>query len=171
MNRDYFDVGVVTGTVGLLGHLRVFPVTDEPGRFNLLKEVYMEIKGVLTQFPIQNIRFHKKYVIIKLGGIDTVEEAAKFKSFFLKIPPELGLPLEEGQYYQRDLLNMTVLDEKGEKLGLLIKIIETAAHDVYAVRLDSGKEVLIPAIKQCVLSVDVNNKEMTVRLLPGLLEL
>ena len=168
MNTDFFEVGVVTGAFGLKGELKVFPTTDDPSRFRLLKELYADTANGLICYIIENQRFHKNLVILKFAGIETPEAANAMKGVFLKIPPELALPLDDGQYYHRDLIDMRVVLSEGQELGVLVKIIETGANDVYAVKLTNGGELLIPAIKQCILNVDVPGKEMTVKLLQGL---
>lgn len=171
MSEGFFEVGVVAGTVGLNGELRVFPTTDEPKRFSLLKEVFIDTENGTETFEIKNLRYHRQFVMLKLSGVDTSEQAGRLKGMALKIPPELALPLDENQYFHRDLLDMEVLLEDGAPLGVLSAIRATAANDVYIVKTPEGKEILIPAIKQCILNVDISGKKLTVRLLPGLLEL
>jgi 16S rRNA processing protein RimM len=161
----FFEVGVVTGAFGLKGEIKVFPVTDDPSRFNLLKELHIDGQ---TSFKIERLRFHKNMVIIKPEGVDNAAKAKAMRGLSLMIPPELALPLDDDQYYHRDLLDMEVVTDNGEELGILTKIISTGANDVYTVTLKKGGELLIPAIKQCVTDVDVLSNRMTVRLLKGL---
>jgi 16S rRNA processing protein RimM len=164
----FFEVGVVTGAFGLKGDVKVFPVTDDPSRFNELKELFVDSDSGYTRYTIERLRFHKNLVIVKLEGVDDAAAAEVLRGAPLKIPPGLALPLEDDQYYHRDLLDMAVIDETGKELGILTKIISTGANDVYSVSLAKSGELLIPAIKQCILKVDLESKTMTVKLLPGL---
>ena len=171
--EDFFEVGIGAGPWGLKGDIKVFPTTDDPGRFRLLKELYGEQTGGLVRYTIESMRFHKNLVILKFCGIDSVEAARAMGGRSFKIPPELALPLEEDQYYHRDLIDMQVYeaDEQSEvidRLGVLTRIISTGANDVYGVKTEAGTEILIPAIKRCVLKVEVPEKRMTVRLIKGL---
>jgi len=166
-DKGFFEIGVVTGAFGLKGEIKVFPVTDDPSRFGLLEELYAD-EGK-TSYKIERLRFHKNILIIKLEGVEDAAAALKMRGVTFKIPPALALPLENDQYYQRDLIDMTVVTDDGAELGVLSKILETGANDVYVVAAASG-EILLPAIKQCILNVDVENKRMTVKLLPGLMD-
>ncbi|MCL2702088.1 MAG: ribosome maturation factor RimM [Defluviitaleaceae bacterium] len=165
----YFEVGAVTGAFGLKGEVKVFPTTDEPERFRLLRELYADSDAGPMCYAIERLRFHKNLVIIKFTGVEDAAAAQALRGTVLKIPPELALPLEEGQYYHRDLLDMSVVDDDGRELGVLTKVLQTGANDVYTVALSEGGELLIPAIKQCILKVNVPDKRMTVKLLPGLM--
>lgn len=168
MSGDFFQVGVVAGVVGLKGEIRVFPTTDDPSRFLDLREVYINGENLYT---IQSCRINKGLAVLKLAGVETAEAAAALKGQPLTIPPEWALPLEDGQYYHRDLLDMRVFDETGAELGILTKIIPTGANDVYAVTGPDGKDWLIPAVKAFVSHVDVPNKRMTIRNMAGLSDL
>lgn len=156
----------MVGPVGLRGEIKIFPTTDDPGRFDLLDEVYVDLAGDARLYTINGVRYHKNLVILRFEGVDSAEGAMALRGALLKIPPEQALPLDEDQYYHRDLLDMRVFEEGGRELGLLSRVLTTGANDVYVVK--GQGEMLIPAIKQCVLDVDVANKRMTVRLLNGL---
>ena len=175
MSTDgYFEVGVATGAFGLRGEVKVFPLTDDPGRFALLDKLWADgdrsIKEYAKEYKIEGVRIHKNMVLIKFAGVDDASAAMGLRGTVFKIPPELALPLEEGQYYHRDLLDMAVFDEGGTELGVLTKIIPTGANDVYEVNLRAGGSVLLPAIPQCILEVNVSEKKMTVHVLKGLMD-
>lgn len=165
---DYFVIGDIVNTQGIKGEVRVIPCTDDESRFELLDSIFVEQKGKMKEFNIENVRYHKQFVLLKLEGIDDMTAAEKLKGSVVKIPPEDALPLEEGEYYIRDLYDMEVFTDEGEKLGILSDILFTGANDVYVVKAEKGKDILIPAIKECILDVDVENKKMTVKLLKGL---
>lgn len=165
---DYFVIGDIVNTQGIKGEVRVIPCTDDESRFELLDSIFVEQKGKMKEYNIENVRYHKQFVLLKLEGIDDMTAAEKLKGSVVKIPPEDALPLEEGEYYIRDLYDMEVFTDEGEKLGILSDILFTGANDVYVVKAEKGKDILIPAIKECILDVDVENKKMTVKLLKGL---
>ena len=165
----FFQIGQITGTHGLKGNIKVYPTTDDPSRFELLDEIIIPHKGKNEVFEIEKVGYHKQFVLLKLKNIDDINDAEKFKGDFVLIPEEKALPLEEDEYYMRDLYDMEVVADDGEVLGTLAEILPIAGgNDVYVVKSEGKKDLLIPAIKQCILNVDVKNKKMTVKLLEGL---
>ena len=166
--ENYFVVGNIVNTQGIKGEVRLMPSVDDVERFKLLDRIFVDRKGSITEYEIENVRFHKQFVLLKLKGIDDMTSAEKLKGTVAKITEDMALPCEEDEYYIRDLYDMEVVTDEGERLGIISDIIFTGANDVYAVKSDDGKEILIPAIKDCILNVDVENKIMTVKLLEGL---
>ena len=164
----YFEIGKIAGTHGLKGTLRVFTTTEEPSRFELLKQIIVENKGKRETFHIEKIAYHKKFVLVTVKELKDINEAELYKGAGIWIPEEDALPLEENEYYMRDLYGLAVFTEQGEGLGILADIYKTGANDVYAIRKEGQKDILIPAIKQCILSVDIENHKMIVKLLEGL---
>lgn len=167
MDNDYFVIGKIVNTQGIKGDLRVIPTTDDISRFDSLDFVYIDKRGNIDKYDIQNVRYHKQFVLLKLKGVDNMTIAESFKNSEIKITKDMALPLGEDEYYIRDLYSMDVVTDLGESLGKIEDIIFTGANDVYVVRNDIS-EILIPAIKQCILKVDKENNKMTVRLLEGL---
>jgi len=163
----YFEIGTIVNTQGIKGEVRVMPSTFDNTRFQLLDEVEVVIRDISHILRIERVWYHKQFVILKFDGIDSMTAAEKLKTAVIRIPEEKALPLGLDEYYLRDLYGMTVLTETGEVLGELTSVIETGANDVYAVRYEDG-EILIPAVKQCILDVNVSEKKMTVRLLKGM---
>ena len=164
----YFEIGKITGTHGIKGTFRVFPTTENPERFELLKEIIVENRGKEEVFHIQKIAYHKKFVLVTVKEINDINVAETYKNATILIPEEKAIPLEENEYYTRDLYDMEVYADDGEFLGVLTDIYETGANDVYGVKKEGEKELLIPAIKDCILNVDIENRKMTVKLLEGL---
>lgn len=165
---NYFVIGKIVNTQGIKGDMRVIPTTDDITRFELLSTVLIDRKGVITEYEVQNVRYHKQFVLLKLKGIDDMTTAETFKNSIVKINEEDAIPCEENEYYIRDLYDMQVVTTDGEKLGVINDIIFTGANDVYVIKNNDGKELLVPAIKDCIVNVDVENKTMTVKLLEGL---
>ena len=163
-----FLIGRIANTHGVKGEIKVYPTTDDPSRFELLETATVRGAKGEKSFRIENVRYQKQMVILKLAGIDDMTAAEGLKGSDIIIPDELALPLGEDEWYARDLYDMDVFLEDGGRLGVLSDIIFTGANDVYVVKTAAGKELLLPAIKQCVLSVDVPGRAMTVRLMEGL---
>ena len=174
MTEDFFDIGTIVNVHGLRGELRVLPSTEDPSRFELLKTIEVFPKNSENDsavYVLENVRLHKTVVVLKLIGIDDRNAAEKLIGGVIKIPRSLALPLDDDEYYQKDLLDMSVVTEDGEELGSLVQILETGANDVYVVRHEGAKDLLIPAIKDCIISIDIPQKKMIVHLLKGLREL
>ena len=160
----YFDIGIIGKPQGIKGEMRVIPLTDEPARFAALDEALVAGKDRPARpYAIEKARIQNNRVILKLRGVDDRTAAERLTGSVLKIPPEKALPLGEDEYYLRDLLGMAVWTDTGEKLGEVTDVLKTGANDVYAVRDAEGKEVLIPAVKQWVLSVSTTEKKIIVR--------
>ena len=164
----YFEIGTIVNTHGIKGEVRVVPYTFDKTRFELLEEIEAVIRGTSHFLSIEDVWYHKQFVILKFMGIDEITAAQKLKTAVLRIPEEKALPLGPDEYYLRDLYGMTVIEQNGAVLGELKSVIETGANDVYLIR-NVESEILIPAIKQCILDVNVGEKRMTVRLLRGLI--
>ncbi len=166
-----FQVGVIASTHGIRGEVNVFPTTDDPKRFKLLKEVTMESEregAVLLH--IQSVRFFKKFVIVKFKEFDDINQVERFRGNILTVPREQAVKLEEGEYYIQDLIGIDIVDEDGNKLGKLVDVIQTGANDVYEMeRADGGPNVLIPAIKQCILDVNLDTNIMKIHVMDGLM--
>ena len=169
--EKYLKVGVITSAHGVRGEVKVYPTTDDPERFLDLDSVILEKNGKREEHDITGVKFFKNLVILKLAGIESMNDAEKYRQWDLIIPREKGVPLEEGEYYQADLIDMEVFLENGSFFGTLRDIIETGANDVYAVETEQYGEVLIPNIKPCIISVDIEACRMVVHLLPGLADL
>lgn len=167
--EQYFEIGKITGTHGIKGTMRVFPTTEDPTRFERLKEIIVEIRGKRETLHIQKVAYHKQLVLLTVQEITDINVAELYKTGTILIPEAAAIPLEEDEYYTRDLYGLRVVTEDGEDLGELTKIYVTGANDVYAVQKDeNAKELLIPAIKDCIKKVDLENGVMTVSLLEGL---
>ena len=167
--EQYFEIGKITGTHGIRGTRRVFPTTEDPSRFERLKEIIVEIRGKRETFHIQKVAFHKQFVLLTVKEITDINVAELYKNGRILIPDAMAIPLGEDEYYNRDLYGLKVVTEEGEELGEITEIFPTGSNDVYVVKKDGkGKELLLPAIKDCIKNVDLENGVMTVKLLEGL---
>ena len=167
--EDLLKVGVITTTHGVRGEVKVYPTTDEPERFLDLEYVLLDTGKELRRLDIKNVRFFKNLVILKFDGIDNINDIEKYKGRDLWIPREEAQELDEDEYYIADLLGMKVLLEDGSEFGTLKNVMETGANDVYIVDSVEHGEVLLSAIKECILDVDIETNTMTVHLMKGLL--
>lgn len=164
--EQMLTIGKIVNTHGVKGEVRVLPSTDDIKRFSKLKEIRVENRTSQT-YEIETVRYHKTFVLLKFKGIDNMDQAELLKNSILKINRKDALPLGQDEYYQCDLYGLKVVTDTGRNLGELTDILVTGSNDVYVVR-DEKKEILIPAIKQCILKVDLEAGEMLVHLLEGL---
>ena len=165
-------VGVIIKPHGVRGELKVYPTTDNPSRFDEITHVKLIQQGrPLGDFKVEGVKYFKDIVILKLEGFGSINEVESLKGAELYIPREEGAALNEGEYYIADIIGMEVVTDDGTKLGAVRDVMETGANDVYVVDRGGNKELLIPAIKQCILNTDINENVMTVHLMDGLMEL
>lgn len=168
--NDYLQVGVITSTHGLKGEVKVFPTTDDPGRFQKLKSVWLDTGKGYQELEIIQVRFFKQFVILKFRGHEDINEVEAYRKKGLYVSREDAVPLEENEYFIADLIGLQVESDEGALLGLLTDVLTTGANDVYVVKTEEGKEILLPAIRQCILSVDLEQRRMQVHLLKGLVD-
>ncbi len=166
--EQFLQVGVISSTHGIRGEVKVFPTTDDPSRFKKLKKVLLDTGREQLELEVQSVKFFKQFVIVKFKGIDNINDIEKYKGKGLFVSREDAVPLDEDEYYIADLIGMEVFTEDG-RFGVVKDVMETGANEVYIVDSDDHGEVLIPAIRQCVLDVNVEEKKMLVRLLDGLI--
>ncbi|MEE0955741.1 MAG: ribosome maturation factor RimM [Eubacterium sp.] len=164
-------IGVLTSPHGIKGEMKVYPTTDSAERFRDLEKVTVMRHGAGTEMKVEGVRFFKNMVILKLSGIPDRNTAEEYRRCDLMIPREDAVKLEENQYFVGDLIGMKVFTENGEEFGLLYDIIETGANDVYVIKTAKYGDVMLPAIKDCILDVDPEQGRMKVHLLPGLVDL
>lgn len=166
---EYIEIGQIVNTNGLKGIVKVNPFTDDIGKFEDLKYVYIQLKNELKKVKIEQVRYNKNQVLLKLEGIDSIEEAEKYRNFYLKTEKESQEDLGEDTYYVVDLIGLNVYSDKNEYLGKIEDVFPTGSNDVYVVKDNLGKQILIPAIADVVKEVDLENKKMTINLIPGLI--
>ncbi|HJC58013.1 MAG TPA: ribosome maturation factor RimM [Candidatus Eisenbergiella intestinipullorum] len=163
------QVGVITATHGLKGEVKVFPTTDDPNRFRRLKEVILNTGREERVLQIEGVKFFKQMVILKFKGLDDISDVERLRRGTLFVTRENAVRLSKNEYFIADLIGMQVENEDGSVLGTLEDVITTGANDVYDVKLSDGRQLLIPAIRECILEVDVEEGRMRVHLLDGLL--
>ncbi|MFN2230644.1 MAG: ribosome maturation factor RimM [Anaerolineae bacterium] len=168
----YLVVGRVLRPHGVRGELRIGIITDHPERLVQHAHFYLahpDSPEEAQRYSVEEIRQHKEIALLKLEGCDDRNEAEALRDLLVQIPLEEAVPLEEGEYYHFQLVGVRVETEDGEWLGQVAEVLETGANDVYLVRGPRG-EILLPAIADVVLELDLEAGQMVVRLLPGILE-
>lgn len=168
--EDLLQIGVITSTHGVRGEVKVFPTTDDNKRFKKLKECFIEYKNEMIPVKAQGCKFFKNMVILKFEDIDNIDDVEKYKQCKLFVDREHAVPLQKDEYFITDLIGSVVVTEDGKELGTLEEVIPTGANDVYVVVDENKKERLLPAIKDCVLNIDLQQQKITVRLMKGMEE-
>lgn len=169
--EELLQVGIITTTHGIRGEVKVYPTTDDAARFKDLKCVLLDTGKEKINLTVAQVRFFKNLVILKFEGIDNINDVEKYKGKGLYVTRENAVKLKENEYFIADLIGLAVRTEEGEELGQIFDVLQTGANDVYVVKKDGEPELLIPAIRECVLKVDTEEGFVTVRLLDGLREL
>ena len=149
------QVGVISSTHGVRGEVKVFPTTDDVKRFKRLKEVILDTGKEELTLEIEGVKFFKQFVILKFKGYDNINDIEKYKGKSLFVTRANAVRLRRDEYFIADLQGLTVVDEEDKVLGTLRDVMETGANDVYIIDMADGREVLVPAIKECILHVDV----------------
>ena len=162
------QVGIIASTHGIRGEVKVFPTTNDANRFKQLKKVYLDTGRERRQLEIESVKFFKQFAILKFKGIDNINDIEKYRGRSLLIDREDAVELEEDEYYIADMLGMEVYTEGGILFGSLKDVMETGANDVYIIESKEHGEVLIPAIKDCILEVDIKENRMMIHLMEGL---
>lgn len=168
--EPYLRVGVIASTHGLKGEVKVFPTTDDPQRFLELKKVLLDTGHEYRPLEVAGVKFFKNQVILKFREFQDINEVEQYKGKDLLVTRDQAVPLMENENFITDLIGMEVYTDEDKCLGILTDVLQTGANDVYAVKTDGGKEVLLPAIPSCILKVNVEEARMTVHILEGLLE-
>ncbi|MCR1933930.1 ribosome maturation factor RimM [Clostridium tepidum] len=155
--KEFLAVGEIINTHGIKGEVKVYPLTDDMKRFKKLKEVFLDGEAR----KILSCKFQPNNVILKIEGIDSIEEANKYRRKLLEIKRENSVTLPKGSYFIADLMECKVVDENGEEIGQISDVIKTGSNDVYEVK--GEVEILVPAIKDIVTNIDIKNKTVTIK--------
>lgn len=166
---EELQVGVITQTHGIRGEVKVFPTTDDVNRFKKLKEVILDSGKERINLTIEGVKFFKQFVILKFKEFDSINDIEKYKNAKLLVPRQKAVKLKKDEYFIADLIGMKVITEDQSPFGILKDVLETGANDVYVIGMEDGREVLLPAIKECILNVDMEKVVMTIHLMDGLL--
>ena len=166
--QEYFEIGQIVNTYGIKGFVKVVPFTDDIKRFECLKNVYIEYKENMILATIEEVSYSKANVLIKFKEFPDINMVEKFKNCYLKIERKDAVKLPKNTYFIVDLIGLDVITEEGRLLGKIDDVFRTGSNDVYAVKDELGKQILLPAIKEVIKNVDLENKKILVNLIKGL---
>ncbi|MCR5774023.1 MAG: ribosome maturation factor RimM [Lachnospiraceae bacterium] len=169
---ELLSVGQITSTHGLKGEVKVFPTTNDPQkRFRELKEVVIKTPREEITVNVRSVRFSKNLALLKFDELDGIDAVERYKGAYICVPRDDAQALGPDEYYEADLIGMEIVSDEGEHLGVLSRVLHTGANDVYEVEPEGEdkKSFLIPAIKDCIKGVDVENGVMTIHVMEGLL--
>ncbi|MBR1476786.1 MAG: 16S rRNA processing protein RimM [Lachnospiraceae bacterium] len=172
MRESRFQVGIITSTHGVAGEVKVYPTTDDKRRFKKLKEVILDTGKEDLTLKIVSVKFFKEMVILKFEGYDNPEEMRKFRQKSLYVTRENAVRLNKDEYFIADLIGLRAVEENTDFEGEVTDVIQTGANDVYVIEYgsDEKKELLLPAIKECIEEVNVDDGYIKIHILDGLLD-
>lgn len=168
--EDFLQIGVISSTHGIKGEVKVYPTTDDVNRFKKLKELFLDTGKEKILLHPENVKFFKQFVILKFKEFGSLNEVEAFRGKSLLVDREHAVKLKKDEYFIADLIGLTVITNREEEFGTLTDVIQTGANDVYVVQTKEGKEVLFPAIKECILKVDMEHRTVLVHVMDGLLD-
>ena len=168
--ENLLRVGVITSAHGVRGEVKVFPTTDDNSRFKTLKHVLMDTGKEKIPLEIEHVKFFKNMVILKFKGFDNKNDVEMWRQRDLLIARDQAVELAPDENFIADLIGLTAVTDEGVVLGTLTDVLQTGANDVYCVKMENGKELLLPADKDCILNVDLEKQEMLDHVLDGILE-
>lgn len=166
---EYFEIGQIVNTFGIKGMVKVKPFTENIEQFEELQKIYIKNKDGKKEYKIQEVKYHKQMILIKFEGIENPEDADLLRGSYLLINRKDAKPLEEGIYYIVDLLGLEVYTDEGVLLGKVDDIFNTGSNDIYVVKDELGKQLLLPGIDDVIKQVDLENKKIIVHIIPGLM--
>ena len=167
--EDTLRVGVISSTHGVRGEVKVYPTTDDVNRFKKLKTVILDTGREQMTLSIESVKFFKNMVILKFKEFNNINDIEKYKGKDLLIRRDQAVKLAPNENFITDLIGLKVVTDEGKEFGTLTDVLQTGANDVYVVKMENEKEVLIPNIKECIIKVSLEENSMTVHLLEGLL--
>lgn len=168
--EDLLQVGVLSSTHGVRGEMKVFPTTDDVNRFKKNKDYILETPKGKMPVKVEGVKFFKQFVILKFEGIDTLDDVLPYKGCSLLVNREHAVKCAKDEYFIADLIGLLVVDEEEHEIGTVTDVMQTGANDVYVIENKEGREYLFPAIKECILKVDIEAGKMVAHVMPGLME-
>lgn len=167
---DLLQVGVITSPHGVHGEVKVFPTTDDVKRFGKLKEVYLQTKRETMLIHVRSVKYFKNLVILGFDEFTNMNDVETLRQCPLLVDRDHAVKLNKDEYFVADLIGIKVHFEEDMLDGTITEVIQTGANDVYEIKLNDGRELLLPAIADCIESVDIEGRLIKAHLLPGLLD-
>ena len=162
--QDKFEIGKIVNTFGIKGEVKVVPYTDDIEQFKKIKKVYINNEAK----EIESSKYHKNTIILKIKGVDSMNDAENLRNCVISVE-RADKKLPENTYYITDLIGLEVYSDENNLLGIVKDIYNTGANDIYSVETPEGKEILLPAIKDVIKQIDIENKKIIVHILKGLI--
>ena len=169
MKQQYFEIGQIVNTFGIKGVVKVNPFTDDISQFEEMESILVQKNGSLQEMQIEEVKYSKNQVLLKLKGIESIEQADEYRGCFIKIAREKLDKLPENTYYIADLLGLSVYSDEGILLGVVEDIYNSGANDIYVVKNEQGKQILLPGTKEVIKQIDLEQEKIIVHLLKGLI--
>ena len=170
MEEELYQVGAIVRPHGVRGEVKVFPMTDDIGRFKGMKGLILDTGEEHISLEVTSARAQKNLVILKFKGYDNINDIEKYRGMGLYVKKKDRVPLGKDEYFIADLIGCDVISDEKEELGKIGDVIKTGANDVYIIQKEGQKDILVPAIKECILDIDIEEKRIHVHLLEGLRE-
>lgn len=167
MAEEYFRIGVITEAHGIKGEVKVYPTTDDVDHLKKVKDYYMSGRDGYEPLHCCGMKKQNDRIILQFREITDRDMAEKLRKRELYVDRAHAVPLYEDEYYISDLEGLEVYED-GELIGKLVEVMQTGANDVYRIERNDGTELLLPAIKQCILKVDIKEGRMDVSVMEGL---
>lgn len=167
--NDMLQAGVISSTHGVRGEVKVFPTTDDAKRFSRLKEITIIENGNEQILHIKSVKYFKNMVILSFDEFNSLNEVERLKGKPLYVSRKQAVPLDKDEYFIADLIDMEVIDDKTSLKGVVKDVLQTGANDVYVIELEDKRELLLPAIKDCVVNIDMQKRIMLIHIMEGLL--
>ena len=168
--EDLYQVGAITQTHGVRGGVKVFPMTDDIARFKNMKHLLLDTGKDYIELEVTSARPQKNIVILKFKGIDNINDIEKYKGKGLYVTKENRVKLKKDEYFIADLIGLKVITDEDEDFGVITDVLATGANDVYVIETIDGAEVLAPAIKECIKSIDIEAGVVKIHVMNGLLD-
>ena len=168
MKQEYFEIGQIVNTFGIKGFVKVNPFTDDMQRFGELNYVFVVRNKELLKMQIEEVKYHKNVVLVKFKGIEDINMAEQYKGCYIRIKREEARKLPKDTYFIADLIGVSVFDENDNFLGKVNDIYNNKVHDIYVIKDDLGKQILLPSTKEIIKQIDVENDRIVVHLIDGL---
>jgi 16S rRNA processing protein RimM len=166
---EYLKIGQISNAHGIKGEVKVYPLTDNIKRFSKLKFVFLCEKDIYRKVEVESVKYLKQFAVLKLSGIENMNDALKYKNVYIYVDRENAVKLPKDSYFISDLIGLDVSSDDGSYLGKITDVFSTGSNDVYEVKSELGKSILLPAIKEVILQIDMENRRMLVKLLEGLI--
>lgn len=166
----FIEIGKICKPHGLKGDMKVYPSSPDLSLFREIPCAYLAGPEGRREVVISKVQALGKFALLHLEGVDTIEDAEALVGKVLELPEDAFPKLPEGEYYQFQILGLNVHAESGDWLGVVEEIIETGSNDVYEVKGQSGKAFLMPAIRQVIRKIDLDEKKIIIHVMEGLLD-